>query len=126
VSRVLVIGIDAAGLDLIEPWIAAGHLPNIARLMRAGVYAPMCSTLSVMSPPAWASMITGQNPGKHGISDFVRLLPGSYRLLSTRRNQTDFRTIFDHAGAHGRKVIVMNMPMTYPPKPVNGIMVSGL
>jgi predicted AlkP superfamily phosphohydrolase/phosphomutase len=121
-----VIGIDAAGLDLIEPWIAAGHLPNIARLLHAGTYAPMRSTLPVMSPPAWTSMITGQNPGKHGIFDFVRLLPGSYRLLSTRRDQTDFRTIFDHAGAHGRKVIVMNVPMTYPPKPVNGIMISGL
>ena len=125
-SKILVIGIDAAGLDLIEPWIAEGYLPNIARLLKAGVYAPMRSTLPVMSPPAWTSMITGQNPGKHGIFDFVRLLPGSYRLLSTRRDQTEFRTIFDHASAHGRKVIAMNVPMTYPPKPVNGIMVSGL
>ena len=45
-NRILVIGLDAAGLDLIEPWIAAGELPNIARLLKAGVYAPMRSTLT--------------------------------------------------------------------------------
>ena len=39
-SKILVIGIDAAGLDLIEPWVVEGHLPNIARLLQAGVYAP--------------------------------------------------------------------------------------
>jgi predicted AlkP superfamily phosphohydrolase/phosphomutase len=125
-NRILVIGLDAAGLDLIEPWIAAGQLPNIARLLKAGVYAPMRSTLPVMSPPAWTSMISGLNPGKHGIYDFVRLLPGSYRLLSTRRDQTAFRTIFEHAGESDRRVIAMNIPLTYPPAPVRGIMVSGL
>src|SRR5215203_5644118 len=107
-NKILVIGIDAAGLDLIEPWVAAGHLPNIARLLKAGVYAPMRSTLPVMSQPAWTSIITGQNPGKHDIYDFVRLLHGSYPLPSSRLDQTEYRTIFDHAGAHGRKVIAMN------------------
>ncbi len=125
-SRTLVIGLDAASLDLIEPWVTAGHLPNIAHILNSGTYAPMRSTLPVMSPPAWTSMITGQNPGKHGIFDFVRLLPGSYRLLGTRRDQTEFRTIFDHASAHGRHVISMNVPMTYPPAQVNGVMISGL
>lgn len=125
-SPALVIGLDAAGLDLIEPWIAAGHLPAIARILHSGGYAPMRSTLPVMSPPAWTSMISGLNPGKHGIYDFVRLLPGSYRLTSTRRDQTNFRTIFDQASEHGRPVIAMNIPLTYPPTKVRGVMVSGL
>lgn len=124
--RVLVFGIDAATLDLLTPWAAAGRLPNFARVMQGGGYAPMQSTAPAMSPPAWTSMITGQNPGKHGIFDFVHLLPGSYRLTTTRRDQTSFRTIFDLATQHGRKVIAMNIPLTYPPTPVNGIMVAGL
>jgi predicted AlkP superfamily phosphohydrolase/phosphomutase len=126
VNRILVIGLDAADLDLIEPWAASGHLPNIARLLWSGTYAPMRSTLPVMSPPAWTSLISGLNPGKHGIYDFVRLLPGSYRLTSTRRDQTKFQTIFDHASAHGRHVIGMNIPLTYPPPQVRGVMVAGL
>lgn len=125
-SRILVIGLDAADLDLIEPWAAAGHLPHIAALLRQGAYAPMRSTLPVMSPPAWTSLISGLNPGKHGIYDFVRLLPGSYRLTSTRRDQTSFKTIFDYASEHDRQMIALNIPLTYPPASVRGVMVAGL
>ncbi len=124
--RILVIGLDAADFDLIEPWAAAGYLPHIARLLQQGAYAPLRSTLPVMSPPAWTSLISGLNPGKHGIYDFVRLLPGSYRLTSTRRDQTNFKTIFDHASAQGRHVLALNIPLTYPPASVRGIMVAGL
>ena len=125
-SRILVIGLDAAGLDLIQPWVAEGHLPHIGRILSTGTYAAMRSTMPVMSPPAWTSLISGLNPGKHGIYDFVRLLPGSYRLQSTRRDQTSFRTIFDYASDAGQPVIAMNIPLTYPPAPVRGIMVAGL
>lgn len=124
-SQVLVIGIDAATLDLIEPYLAAGQLPNIGRLMRGGAYAPLRSTLPVMSPPAWTSMITGQNPGKHGIYDFLRFIPGTYRIQATRSDQTSYRTIFDLASQHGRRVLSVNVPLTYPPRPINGVMIAG-
>ncbi|MBA3945641.1 MAG: alkaline phosphatase family protein [Herpetosiphonaceae bacterium] len=124
--QVLVFGIDAATLDLVEPWVAAGQLPTLQRLMQGGSYAPLRSTVPALSPPAWTSMITGQNPGKHGIYDFVHLLPGSYRLTSTRRDQTHFRTIFDLASEQGQSVLAMNIPLTYPPPTVNGSMVAGL
>jgi predicted AlkP superfamily phosphohydrolase/phosphomutase len=122
---VIVIGIDSATLDLIEPYVAAGHLPHIGRLLHEGVYAPMRSTLPVMSPPAWTSMISGQNPGKHGIYDFLRFIPGTYRIQATRSDQTTYRTMFDLASQHGRHVIAVNVPLTYPPRPVNGAMISG-
>lgn len=124
-NRVVVIGIDSATLDLIEPYAAAGHLPYIARLLREGVYAPMRSTLPVMSPPAWTSMITGQNPGKHGIYDFLRFIPGTYRIQATRSDQTSYRTIFDLASQQGQRVLAINIPLTYPPRPVNGVMLAG-
>ncbi|MEF3274006.1 MAG: alkaline phosphatase family protein [Chloroflexus sp.] len=125
-SRVLIIGLDAADLDLIEPWVAAGWLPNIGAILQNGSFAPLRSTIPVMSPPAWTSLISGLNPGKHGIFDFVRLAPGSYHLVSTRRDQTTFKTMFDYASEHGKFVLALNVPMTYPPAPVHGIMVSGL
>ncbi len=124
-GRVLVIGIDAATLDLIEPYVAAGHLPHIGRILGEGAYAPMRSTLPVMSPPAWTSMITGQNPGKHGIYDFVRFVPGTYRIQATRSDQTSYRTVFDLASQYGLRVLSVNVPLTYPPRAVNGIMIAG-
>lgn len=124
-SRVLIIGIDSATLDLVEPYVAAGHLPHIGRIMNDGVYAPMRSTLPVMSPPAWTTMITGQNPGTHGIYDFLRFIPGTYRIEATRSDQTNYRTFFDLATQHGKTVLSVNVPLTYPPRPVNGVMVSG-
>lgn len=125
-SRVLIIGLDAADLDLIEPWVAAGWLPNIGRLLRQGGFAPMRSTMPVMSPPAWTSIISGLNPGKHGIFDFVRFAPNSYHLVTTRRDQTTFKTMFDYASAAQQMVISLNVPMTYPPAPVYGYMVAGI
>lgn len=125
-NRVLIIGLDAADLDLIEPWVQAGWLKQIGSLLSRGGFAPLRSTIPVMSPPAWTSLISGLNPGKHGIFDFVRLAPGSYHLVSTRRDQTTYKTMFDYASEHGQFVLAMNIPMTYPPVPVNGIMVSGL
>jgi predicted AlkP superfamily phosphohydrolase/phosphomutase len=124
-GRIVVIGIDSATLDLIEPYVAAGHLPHIARLLQGGVYAPMRSTLPVMSPPAWTSMISGHNPGKHGIYDFLRFIPGTYRIQATRSDQTTYRTIFDLASQYNRRVLSINVPLTYPPRPVNGTMISG-
>jgi len=125
-SRVLIIGLDAADLDLIKPWVDAGWLKHIGNVLNRGSFAPLRSTIPVMSPPAWTSLISGLNPGKHGIFDFVRLAPGSYHIVSTRRDQTTYKTIFDYASEYGKFVLALNVPMTYPPIPVNGIMVSGL
>ncbi|WP_322493775.1 alkaline phosphatase family protein [Chloroflexus sp.] len=125
-NRILIVGLDAADLDLVEPWVTAGYLPHIRDVLARGSFAPLRSTIPVMSPPAWMSLISGLNPGKHGIFDFVRLAPGSYHLMSTRRDQTTFKTMFDYASEHGQFVLALNVPLTYPPIPVHGIMVAGL
>lgn len=125
-SRVLVIGLDAATFDLVVPWVEAGRLPLFAKLLREGASGTLQSTVPAMSPPAWTSIITGLNPGRHGIFDFVRRQPGTYNLQSVRRDFTRFRTIFDWLSAYGKRVAAVNIPMTYPPAEVNGIMISGL
>lgn len=125
-ARVLIIGIDAGTFDLIKPWAAAGQLPVLRRLLAEGSHAVMRSTVPAMSPPAWTSLLTGQNPGKHGIFDFLRREPGSYRLQTMRSNFTSYRTIFDILTSHDKTSIAVNVPMTYPPRPIKGTMVAGL
>src|SRR5205085_6322680 len=124
-SRVFIVGWDGATFDLIEPWVAEGKLPNIARLMKRGVHGRLRSTLPPMTFPAWSSFMTGKNPGKHGIFDFTRQKPGKYELEFVNgglRRAPSFWNILSRAG---RKVISISVPCTYPPEPVNGIMISG-
>jgi predicted AlkP superfamily phosphohydrolase/phosphomutase len=123
-QRIVVIGLDGATLDLIQPWAKAGHLPNLARLMSEGSYGELASTIPPMSPSAWTSFMTGKNPGKHGILDFTQRLPNSYRTHITTRTRE--ATLWGMLNQRGLRVCVTNVPQTYPPEKVNGIMVTGL
>lgn len=124
-GKVLIIGLDAGTLDLVVPWAEQGYLPNMARLIREGAYGDLWSTTPAVSPPAWMSMITGKNPGKHGIYDFVQRQPGSYHLNYARPNLAAMGTMFGHLSRAGRRVCVIGVPLTYPPEVLNGIMISG-
>lgn len=125
-KRLLVIGLDGATLDLVKPWAAEGKLPNLARMMQEGAYGPLRSVIPPISPPAWTTFMTGQNPGKHGIYDFIVRAPGSYQLQSARRELSQLRTVFGLLSQVGKQVGVVNVPLTYPPEKVNGFMVCGL
>lgn len=125
-NKLLVIGIDGAPHPLIDRWAAAGELPNLARLIDRGSFGVLQSTIPVHSPTAWASFITGLNPGQHGVFDFVRRDPDSYELRVVRADQYPGASIWRLLSEQGRRVGVMNVPMTYPPEPVNGFLLSGL
>ena len=72
--------LDAATWDLVQPWVDAGDLPNLARLMRKGVSGELQSAIPPLTPPAWTSFMTGCNPGKHGIYNFLEPQADSYAL----------------------------------------------
>ena len=124
-NRVFVLGLDSATWDLLIPWIEDGLMPNFSRLTRKGVWGLLESTLHPLSPPAWTSFITGKNPGKHGIYDFVVHKPDSYELLYTNGGMRRGDSFWKLLSEYGKKVVVLNVPMTYPPEKVNGIMISG-
>ncbi len=123
-TQVVVIGIDGASFDLIGPWAEAGDLPNIARLMAEGSHGLLESTLPPVTSPAWPTFATGKNPGKHGVFDFIRPMGGRFELVSGSSLRAP--TLWDILSAAGRKVGVMNVPITYPPKPVNGFLIAGM
>ncbi|MEM7031980.1 MAG: alkaline phosphatase family protein [Chloroflexota bacterium] len=125
-ARVLVIGLDGATLDLIQPWVDQGHLPNLARLMTQGKYGKLRSVYPVLSPSAWASFSTGVNPGKHGLIDFVVRDEHSYQLNLINRTHVKMPSLWRLLSEYGKRVGVINVPLTYPPEPVNGVLVTGL
>jgi len=127
-NRVVVIGLDGATLDLIRPWAEEGKLPNLARLMQEGVSGELRSTIPPVTAPAWTSFMTGKNPAKHGIFHFRTFDPSRYTsfsddLATSRRFAHD--TIFRLASDAGLRVAALAVPMTYPPFPVNGVLLSG-
>jgi predicted AlkP superfamily phosphohydrolase/phosphomutase len=73
--RSLIIGLDGATFTLIQPWVDAGHLPTFARLMAEGAHGVLHAWPNTNSAAAWSSIVTGYNPGQHGIFDFVDPAP---------------------------------------------------
>ena len=125
-KKVLVIGLDGATFDLIEPWVAEGKLPALGALMKQGCWGNLISTLQSNSAQAWSTFITGMNAGKHGIYDFIRPIPGSYKVQFTNASLRDGKSLWKAASENGLKVGIMNVPMTYPPEAVNGFLISGV
>lgn len=120
----LVVGLDGATLDLVQPWVAAGHLPTLARLMAAGTVAPLRSTLPPVTAAAWTSFMTGRHPVHTGIYDFFRGRAGEYSMISGADIADP--TLWELLSRAGLSVGVLNVPVTYPPRPVNGFLVPGL
>jgi predicted AlkP superfamily phosphohydrolase/phosphomutase len=125
VSRVLVLGLDGGTFDLIRPWVAEGRLPTLGRLLNEGVWADLKSVPNINTAPAWSTFMTGKNPGKHGIFWFAEEAdePGKVRFVTAadRRATSLWRLLSDG----GRRVCVLNVPLTYPAEPVNGCLVAG-
>jgi predicted AlkP superfamily phosphohydrolase/phosphomutase len=123
----LIVGLDGATFDLLTPWLAEGHLPTMARLQQQGVSGSLASTTPPLTPAAWATFMSGKNPGKHGIFDFFHPRspdPDKPQLV----NMTDMkaRPFWDYLCDAGQRVGLLNLPLTYPPPPVNGFLVPGL
>jgi predicted AlkP superfamily phosphohydrolase/phosphomutase len=123
-TKLLIIGLDGATLDLIKPWAAEGKLPTLARLMQDGVTGDLESTLPPVTSPAWPTFMTGKNPGKHGVFDFIRPRAGTFDMVNA--SQIKGKLLWEILSEAGYSVGVLNVPITYPPRKVNGYMVPGL
>jgi predicted AlkP superfamily phosphohydrolase/phosphomutase len=125
-SKVIIIGLDGATFDLIRPWVDEGKLPCLGKLMKNGVWGNLMSVIPSMSGPAWVSFMTGKNPGKHGILGFSTYADKDEeqsQLISSLLVKDE--TLWQVLSSHGKRVGVMNVPVTYPPRKVNGFLISG-
>ncbi|MCX5885189.1 MAG: alkaline phosphatase family protein [Proteobacteria bacterium] len=125
-NKVIVIGLDGATFDLLLPWINEGILPVMANLLKQGAWGGLESTIPPLTPPAWASFITGKNPGKHGIFDFRGPVNDNLERLLISSRSIRSRKLWEIVNAHKRRVGIINIPVTYPPEEVDGFMISGM
>lgn len=120
------IGLDGATFDVIDPLVAQGRLPNLARLMREGSRAPLDSSVFPNSFPGWTCAATGVNEGKHGIFTPLVRREDNFRLQALSALDVQAKPLWELLSERGLTVGVLNDPVTYPPARVNGFLVSGM
>lgn len=124
-SRVLLIGLDGLEPSLAKGWMDEGLLPHLARLRMEGGFGPLTSTRPPVTFPAWTTCVTGVDPGHHGIFDFTQLDHAARRVRFVNARDRRAPALWNILGEQGKRVCVLGVPGTYPPEPVNGILVAG-
>jgi hypothetical protein len=138
---VIVLGFDGMDFNLVSRYLDEGKLPNLKRLKDKGVFSPLMSSNPAESPVAWSTFVTGTNPGKHGIFDFLRRNPDTYfpelnmtdvvmdpRFLfdtipiqaPVLRNCRKGRSFWGYAADAGVPTTGIMMPMNMPPDEAPG------
>jgi len=120
--KVFILGLDGATAGVLDPLMAEGKMPNLKALCTAGVRGSLLSTVPPTSPVAWSTFVTGKNPGKHGVYDFLEFAhnPLGGRVNSSRSIQGE--TIWEIATRAGKRVVVGGVPLTYPPRRDAGLL----
>jgi predicted AlkP superfamily phosphohydrolase/phosphomutase len=123
-NRVLMIGLDGMTFDVLDPLMAEGYMPEVAKLVAGGARAPLETIFPPLTAAAWTSAVTGKNPGKHGILEFFLRRPGTFDEMAVNQRLRDSRAIWDLLGEAGIRSLVTNVPVTYPPEEISGVMIS--
>ena len=124
-TKVLLVGLDGATFDVLCPLAEAGRLPHLKRILDEGAWGVLKSAIPPITPTAWTSVFTGKNPGKHGIYDFQEIDRQTYHRRPIHTNRHREKTIWDLLSEAGRRSIVVDVPYTYPPRPLYGRMLTG-
>jgi predicted AlkP superfamily phosphohydrolase/phosphomutase len=122
--RVAVIGLDGTPYTFLQRLLGEDRMPHLARLLGEGELARIHSVHPCVSSVAWSTYMTGVNPARHGIFGFVDRKAGSYEITIPTARAMRAPTLWEVLSQAGKRVIVMNVPVTYPPRPVNGLLVG--
>jgi len=150
VERVVIVGFDGMDPELAARWMRQGKLPHLARMAKGGAFRPLATTHPPISPVAWSTFLTGVNPGKHNIYDFLSrdrqtYMPflSSAQVMGPRRRlrfgrhsiplgRPEIKALrkskpfWQYLGEAGIFSSVIRVPVTFPPEPFSGVLLSGM
>ncbi|MEA3401516.1 MAG: alkaline phosphatase family protein [Armatimonadota bacterium] len=121
-KRKVIIGIDGAPFSLMEELADQGVIPFLRSLARDGVFRPMRSSVPAVSSVSWSSIVTGRNPGEHGIYGFSDMVPGTYSIRYPNFLDLKRPPFWHHETGN---CVIINVPSTYPAQPLQGCHISG-
>jgi predicted AlkP superfamily phosphohydrolase/phosphomutase len=122
--KLIIIGIDAADLQQTQDYMGDGDLPRLAAIADQSCFSRLKSTIPPQTAPAWTSITTGVNPGKHGIYYFYNFSTNPITITNASNSSTP--RIWDYVEALGGRSVVVNVPVTYPVREIKGSIVSGI
>lgn len=124
-QKTFVLGIDGTPYSFLERGFAQGRMPNLAKIAQDFGMERINSVYPTVSSVAWTSYMTGENPAGHNIFGFVDRIANPFQIRIPTAEDRKGQTIWNKLSQQGKRVIVINVPLTYPPEKVNGILVSG-
>ncbi|MBN2425501.1 MAG: alkaline phosphatase family protein [Calditrichaceae bacterium] len=124
-KRIFVLALDGTPYSLLKKLSALNIMPNLTGMIKKGFLKQMDSVYPPVSSVAWASFMTGLPPAGHGILGFVERDPKTMDWYTPLADRLKGRTLWEKLSDKGKRVFVMNVPMTYPPRMINGISVCG-
>ncbi|MFX1385071.1 MAG: alkaline phosphatase family protein, partial [Promethearchaeota archaeon] len=122
-ERNIILGIDGVPFELISNLSNKGVMPNLKELKNEFTFKKMKSSIPHISSVSWSSIITGKNPGEHGIYGFSEMIPNTYSLSFPNFNALKSKPFWHRE--QDKKHIIINVPATYPAKELNGIHIAG-
>jgi len=124
-KRVLLVAWDGADWDVLDPLLAAGELPALAELIGRGRRGVSRSCLPSHSWAAWPTFLTGRDPGWHGVFDILEYRPGAMRRMPVSSRSILAPSWPDRLSEAGKTVLLLNVPLTYPPPAIRGVVIAG-
>jgi len=121
-GRKVLVGIDGVPYSLLQQLIKEGVTPNLANIAQQGNFNRADSTVPAVSSASWSSIITGKNPGSHGIYGFTQMIEGTYTLSYPNFKSLGAKPFWQN---NRGKSMILNVPATYPAQEMNGMHVSG-
>ena len=124
--KLLVLGLDGATFDLLQPWVENGYLPTFAYLLETGAYGRLRSVPNTDTAPAWATFATGLNPANHTLFSERNWTADRRTLHHVRGADRQGAAFWQIASDAEKTVLVINVPFTYPAQPINGVLITGI
>jgi predicted AlkP superfamily phosphohydrolase/phosphomutase len=124
-TSVLMIGLDAAEPSLIEQWINDGSLQNLKRLRARGSYSRLASSADWLAGSPWPTFYTGTTPADHGLYHYLQWRADKMVHVRPSPDWLPLRPFWRALGKTDRRVVTFDIPMTFSPKPFNGVEISG-
>jgi len=122
--RLLVVGLDAGCRSILEPLFEADEIPTLQRLFETGTSGDLESQIPPWTASAWPSLYTGKNPGKHGVFDFLSFDGYDWDVVNSTHVRE--RPVWELLSEHGISSVVVNVPVTHPPREFDGALIPGM
>lgn len=121
--QTLLIGVDGACRSVLDPMFETSDLPNFRGIFEDGVSGALTSQIPPLTPSAWPSLFTGVNPGRHGVFGFLAY--DGYEWEVVNRTHVREYALWEILDWHGISSVVVNVPVTHPPRPFEGAIIPG-